>query len=202
MSSLLKQHQLLLANKDTNAITYTDRLSPIFTKPASDLPSVFVIYSIAHSTTGIDVHLSFAIQKTSWLNFAKFSPQNLLFKDFLWQDNCLECFVEFDQQTSYHEINFAPNGNYAIYQFDDYRTPNHMPPKHGNGILSASDYMTNSRHAHYWLRHYSVKFLHQQSISKINPTAILYWDHAPIFYAIWHANPPDFHNKKYWRHLT
>ncbi|WP_230660534.1 hypothetical protein [Psychrobacter sp. I-STPA10] len=56
--------------------------------------------------------------------------------DFLWQSTCLECFIAGDtsdkQATDaqqYIEINVASSGHYAIYHFDDYRTPNMMPPR-------------------------------------------------------------------------
>lgn len=39
------------------------------------------------------------------------------------------------------------------------------------------------------------------TIGKINPTAILYRDGAPIFYAAQHADPPDFHDKTFWQDI-
>ncbi len=123
-------------------------------------------------------------------------PNELNKADFLWQDNCLECFVEFDNQQGYHEINLSPKGDYAIYQFDNYRTPDRMPPKHGKGTVCIIHHKFDDDS--HWQYHWAVTFSHQQQFSKIHPTAILYHNDTPIFYAHQHANPPDFHDKAFW----
>ena len=40
--------------------------------------------------------------------------------DELWKSTCLECFLG-GSSPSYQEWNFAPNGNWAAYDFDEYR---------------------------------------------------------------------------------
>lgn len=41
-------------------------------------------------------------------------------RDELWKATCFECFVAL-AAPAYCEWNFAPNGNWAAYRFDDYR---------------------------------------------------------------------------------
>ncbi len=40
----------------------------------------------------------------------------------LWRHTCLEAFLAADGATAYHEYNFAPSGEWALYAFEDYRT--------------------------------------------------------------------------------
>jgi hypothetical protein len=41
--------------------------------------------------------------------------------DGLWRTTCFELFVA-DEGTAYREYNFSPSGQWAAFQFDDYRT--------------------------------------------------------------------------------
>lgn len=42
-------------------------------------------------------------------------------RDELWRHTCAELFVALPQQRGYFEFNFSPAGEWAAYQFDDYR---------------------------------------------------------------------------------
>lgn len=42
-------------------------------------------------------------------------------RDGLWQQTCCEAFIAAANQPGYLEFNFAPNGDWACYAFDDYR---------------------------------------------------------------------------------
>src|SRR5579864_6743731 len=39
----------------------------------------------------------------------------------LWQHTCFEAFIAVEGQPSYHEFNFAPSGEWAVYAFSGYR---------------------------------------------------------------------------------
>ena len=78
------------------------------------------------------------------LTWPKWQADKVGFKDYLWGKTCLECFLatsltnssskdsdEFlnkDRATAYIEINASPNGQYALYEFDSYRSPATLPP--------------------------------------------------------------------------
>ena len=49
----------------------------------------------------------------------------------LWQHTCFEAFIAVDGQPGYHEFNFAPSGEWAVYAFRGYR----------NGAPLANDMM-------------------------------------------------------------
>src|SRR5271167_4916295 len=39
----------------------------------------------------------------------------------LWHHTCFEAFIAVEGQRAYHEFNFAPSGEWAVYAFNDYR---------------------------------------------------------------------------------
>ena len=68
------------------------------------------------------LNLNYQILSTHAIDFDDFSQNNVKATDYLWKKNCLECFIQINNQ-QYFEINASPNGAYALYHFDDYRTP-------------------------------------------------------------------------------
>ena len=78
-------------------------------------------------------------------NWSRWQPEQVGFKDYLWEQTCLECFLagslisssskdsdrspNTNETTAYIEINANPNGQYALYEFDSYRSPAILPPK-------------------------------------------------------------------------
>src|SRR6266567_4280950 len=39
----------------------------------------------------------------------------------LWRHTCFEAFIALDGQSGYHEFNFAPSEEWAVYAFSSYR---------------------------------------------------------------------------------
>jgi hypothetical protein len=75
-----------------------------------------------------------ALQAGLWANFPTFSPlalERVMRQDYLWQADCFECFIAKDSQADspYLEVNLATNGEFNLYYFDSYRTPNALPPR-------------------------------------------------------------------------
>ena len=78
-------------------------------------------------------------------NWLTWQPGQVGFKDYLWEQTCLECFLagslissssenndkltNTNKTTAYIEINASPNGKYALYKFDSYRAPATLPPR-------------------------------------------------------------------------
>lgn len=169
-----------------------------------DCPNVFV----AISQQGMSVCLSYFIQKADWLDFNELTQEKIKRQDYLWEQNCLECFFELNHQAGYLEMNSSPNGAYNFYRFDDYRTPNTIPPKQDDKlsiVYTPSHTMHDDwhiRHINVMFNEYFMEFAHHGqvpcTVSKFHPTVILYKNNEPIYYAIKHASPPDFHQKAYW----
>ena len=49
------------------------------------------------------------------------APQPLARVDGLWKHTCCEAFVGLANDTAYREFNFSPSGQWAAYDFSDYR---------------------------------------------------------------------------------
>ena len=171
-------------------------------------------------------------------------PEQVGFKDYLWEQTCLECFLagflissnrsdnssksaDKNETTAYIEINASPNGQYALYEFDSYRSPATLPPKplmQADGQTRAAiDWIdcsdtpkplidsTISAHKPYqYQRSFRVQFsslmsFHENEdggndtfIKYIHPCVILSFGKTALYFAPKHASPPDFHNRQYW----
>ncbi|SNT70558.1 hypothetical protein [Psychrobacter sp. LV10R520-6] len=83
------------------------------------------------------------------LNWPVWEQEQVGFSDYLWEQTCLECFIETgfiaadssvnnnpvndssindSKAKGYIEVNASPNGRYALYQFNSYRNPSTLPP--------------------------------------------------------------------------
>ncbi|WP_201529472.1 hypothetical protein [Psychrobacter frigidicola] len=99
------------------------------------IPQLWLTYHVQLSST----HLATQLSWPAW------EPAQVKFTDYLWEQTCLECFIASsstdsnaaqslykkqnpDIATDYIEINASPNGNYALYQFESYRSPSTLPP--------------------------------------------------------------------------
>ena len=147
--------------------------------------------------------------------------------DYLWQSTCLECFISgttknnASQTTDYIEINVASNGYHASYYFNDYRTPNTLPPQkllslpqlHNiSSILSVEPLLQTTHMPITATASMPIQMLRQisidlyslakiwQTLTHIHPTVILQDKHTQqlLYFAPKHANPPDFHLRELW----
>ena len=50
------------------------------------------------------------------------APAPPLRTDGLWKATCFEAFLKPEKESAYLEFNFSPSGQWAAYDFDDYRT--------------------------------------------------------------------------------
>lgn len=149
------------------------------------------------STQGDTLQLSYFVgQNGVWQNNGTFD-KSLMRADFLWEQTCFECFFDFGGD-GYFELNFSPKGAYNLYRFDAYRTPPTLPPNWADGNVSTIQGVAMDAYDVY---HLTVKLNNTPAmdIYKVNPTAIIYQDGTPNFYAVRHATPPDFHDKAFWQ---
>lgn len=169
-------------------------------------PKVVVCVSQITPTTNCPnwTQLSFFIEKLPSFSLDVDVPfVNFAQADYLWQDNCLECFLEYDGADAYFEVNMALDGRHNAYRFDGYRTPKVMPPRRAkqSDLFVAPYRLSYDDLAGFYVRHLVLMGNKHARPTRIHPTAILYHNGEPIFYAVNHASPPDFHNKDFWQTL-
>ena len=176
------------------------------------------------------------------LTWPKWQADKVGFKDYLWERTCLECFLagylvssrsedsdkspKTNMTMSYIEINASPEGQYALYEFDSYRSPTTLPPRplmyadgqtraaidwiDGNNLKLLIDYPISTHERYHYQRSFrmpldSLTSLNRKSdysndalIKYIHPCVILSFGATILYFAPKHASPPDFHNSQYW----
>ncbi len=112
----------------------------------------------------------------------------------LWQHTCFEAFIAMDGQAAYHEFNFAPSGEWAVYAFSGYR----------NGSLLANEAMrpniavrcTDSRlELDSLVRLDSLSAIHPLASVRVGLSAVIEASDGLSYWALRHpADKPDFHH--------
>lgn len=124
-------------------------------------------------------------------------------QDFLWEDTCFEIFIGIKDEDEYREVNLSPSQAWQVYQFEEYRYPEDMPPQ------AAYDIELNSlKRTHYGLN-VSLDLTEFMLIHKLSwadifvgLSAVLKTTQGDQFYAMQHSSPnADFHNKRDWLHV-
>lgn len=176
------------------------------------------------------------------LTWPKWHADKVGFKDYLWEQTCLECFLagslissrsedsgksaKTNMTMSYIEINASPEGPYALYQFDSYRSPTTLPPRpliyadgqtraaidwiDGNNPKLLIDYPISTHEPYHYQRSFRMPLDSSTSLNRksdysndalikyIHPCVILSFGETTLYFAPKHASPPDFHNSQYW----
>ncbi len=123
------------------------------------------------------------------------ASHNPVFRDEIWQSSCFELFVQSANETEYCEFNFAPNGDWAAYHFDDYR--------HGMKIISIKQpkiRVVNSDGNLDVMIALDNLAINRQN-AKIGLCIILESPEGKSYWALKHCdNKPDFHQKHCFLH--
>lgn len=151
------------------------------------------------------------------LDWQPWQASKVLFTDYLWEQSCLECFIA-GREPEYIEINANPAGQYAVYHFDNYRSPAELPPR----ALQVSNVTSSQQAWIHWhannpdsldmppmansinhiARHFSFDLMQLptaiRGIHQLHPCVILNLAGVSFYFAPQHANPPDFHDRQYW----
>lgn len=164
----------------------------------------------------LSYHITLPDTLATRLEWQVWSPDNVTFTDYLWQQTCLECFIATDS-ASYIEVNASPSGTYALYTFSDYRTPASLPPTPlmiNNSDRAYIRWLTPTTKSTQTFPHYQRRFgiplaqlpneaptaTHPAALIHhcVHPCVILKIDETLLYFAPMHAAPPDFHNRALW----
>jgi hypothetical protein len=112
----------------------------------------------------------------------------------LWRHTCFEAFIAVEGQSAYHEFNFAPSGEWAVYAFLGYRKRGPQmteitPPR----IAVRS---TQSRlELDTLVRLDGLSTVHRRSPLRLGLSAVIEDHDGLSYWALRHpADKPDFHN--------
>jgi hypothetical protein len=112
----------------------------------------------------------------------------------LWRHTCFEAFIGVHGQPAYHEFNFAPSGEWAVYAFSGYR----------NGALLTNEMTrpnitvrsTDSRlELDSLVRLDSLSVIHPRAALRVGLSAVVETSDGLSYWALRHpAGKPDFHD--------
>lgn len=116
--------------------------------------------------------------------------------DQLWEHTCFEAFLTWNENSSYWEFNFSPEGHWNVYRFEDYRQGQIQE----EGIKKIEYEVTQSTHHSYKnritidLSDFIPPLALQAKLSLSLTAVIEEKDHSKTYWATQHAgSKPDFH---------
>ncbi len=137
-------------------------------------------------------------QLMQWPELVSGNPR----QDFLWEQTCYEIFIGVHGEDFYREINLSPSQAWQVYQFEEYRYPEDMPPQAANDIE-----LNQLKRTHYGLSvsldltEFMLKHKLQWANLFLSLSAVLKTSQGNQYYAMQHSSPnADFHNKRDWLH--
>ena len=113
----------------------------------------------------------------------------------LWRHTCFEAFIALEGQTSYHEFNFAPSGEWCVYALSSYRNGGPVADEAVRPHIAMRS--TDSRlELDAIVRLDSLSAIHPRAVLRIGLSAVIEASDGTISYwALRHpADKPDFHN--------
>ena len=112
----------------------------------------------------------------------------------LWQHTCFEVFIAVDGQAAYHEFNFAPSGEWAVYAFSGYRNGGPLANEAMRPQIALRS--TDSRlELDALVRLDVLSALHPYASLCIGLSAVIEASDGLSYWAIQHpAEKPDFHD--------
>ena len=112
----------------------------------------------------------------------------------LWQHTCFEVFIAVEGQPSYHEFNFAPSGEWAVYAFNGYREGGPLANDTMRPHIAARS--TGSRlELDALVRVDLLSAVHPHASLRIGLSAVVEACDGLSYWAIHHpSDKPDFHN--------
>ena len=113
----------------------------------------------------------------------------------LWRHTCFEAFIALEGQTSYHEFNFAPSGEWCVYALSSYRNGGPVADEAMRPHIALRS--TDSRlELDAIVRLDSLSAIHPRAVLRIGLSAVIEASDGTFSYwALRHsADKPDFHN--------
>ena len=112
----------------------------------------------------------------------------------LWRHTCFEAFIAVEGQPAYHEFNFAPSGEWAVYAFSGYRNGGPLPNEMMRPHIAVRT--TDSRlELDALVRLDGLSANHPRASLRIGLSAVIEASDGLSYWALRHpADKPDFHD--------
>jgi hypothetical protein len=112
----------------------------------------------------------------------------------LWRHTCFEAFIAVAGQLAYHEFNFAPSGEWAVYAFSGYRNGGPLANEMMRPQIAVRS--TGSRlELDSLVRLEGLSAIHPRASLRVGLSAIVEASDGLSYWALRHrADKPDFHD--------
>jgi hypothetical protein len=112
----------------------------------------------------------------------------------LWQHTCFEAFIAVEGQAAYHEFNFAPSGEWAVYAFSGYRNGGPLADETMRPHIAVRS--TGSRlELDAVVRLDTLSAIHPRASLRLGLSAVVEANDGLSYWALRHrADKPDFHD--------
>ena len=112
----------------------------------------------------------------------------------LWRHTCFETFIAVEGRRDYHELNFAPSGEWTVYGFSGYRDGGPVASK-GCSRKSPCVLVTIDSSSTAWSDWTRLSALHPRAPLRIGLSAVIETSDGFSYWALCHPiDKPDFHN--------
>ena len=113
----------------------------------------------------------------------------------LWRHTCFEAFIAMEGQPAYHEFNFAPSGEWAVYAFSGYRNGGPLANEEMRPHIAVRSYSTVGLSSTSLVRLDSLSAVHPRASLRIGLSAVIEASDGLSYWALRHpADKPDFHD--------
>ena len=112
----------------------------------------------------------------------------------LWRHTCFEAFIAVEGQPAYHEFNFAPSGEWAVYAFCGYRNGGPLANEMMRPHIAVRS--TDSRlELDSLVRLDGLSAIHPRASLRVGLSAVIEASDGLSYWALRHpADKPDFHD--------
>ncbi len=112
----------------------------------------------------------------------------------LWRHTCFEAFIAVAGQPAYHELNFAPSGEWTVYAFRDYRDGSPLADKIMRPDIAVRSTATRLE-LDALVRLDRLSAIHPRASLRIGLSSVVEASEGFSYWALRHpADKPDFHD--------
>ena len=161
--------------------------------PSTRHEAVRAIQALARRSANAELHMTFRLDgDISRIRIP--SPSVPRFSTDLWRKTCFEAFIAVEGQRGYHEFNFAPSGEWAVYAFEDYRDGGPFANEMIRPAIGVR--CTSSRlELDAFLRLDGLSSINSYAPLRIGLSAVIEASDGFSYWALRHpGNKPDFHD--------
>lgn len=112
----------------------------------------------------------------------------------LWRHTCFEAFVAVDGESAYHEFNFCPSGEWAVYAFREYRDGGPLADETMRPRIAVRS--TDRRlELDTAIRLDTLSAIHPRASLRVGVSAVIESTNGLSYWALRHrSGKPDFHD--------